>query len=408
MEKLGVHGTLEGRKRWCYTEIKRERKERMAVKVVIACDSFKGSVTAVQAVSYLEEGIRRVWPEAEVDGIPVADGGEGTVDAFLHSVPGRRIYVWVTGPLGEPVQAEFALLEDGTAVIEMAAASGLPLVSPEKRNPMLTTTYGTGELILAALNAGCARLVLGLGGSATNDGGAGMAQALGVKLLDGQGRSLPPGGGALERLERMDVNGIDPRLAQIPLVVACDVTNPLCGPQGASAVFGPQKGADGEMVAKLDQNLAHFARVGQACTGRDVVNVPGAGAAGGLGAGLLLFTNAQMCSGITTVLDTVGFDARVTDADLVITGEGRMDGQSVCGKTPVGVAQRVKAQGNIPVVAIVGSIGPQAERVYDYGIDAIFSTAPGPITLEEAMGNSHTLLASTAERVARLMRAVRP
>lgn len=378
------------------------------MKVVIACDSFKGSVTAVQAVSYLEEGIRRVWPEAEVDGIPVADGGEGTVDAFLHSVPGRRICISVTGPLGEPVQAEFTLLEDGTAVIEMAAASGLPLVSPEQRNPMLTTTYGTGELILAALNAGCSRLVLGLGGSVTNDGGAGMAQALGVKLLGGQGRSLPPGGGALEQLERMDVSGIDPRLAQIPLVVACDVTNPLCGPQGASAVFGPQKGADGDMVAKLDQNLAHFARVGLACTGRDVANVPGAGAAGGLGAGLLLFTNAQMRSGITTVLDTVGFDGRVADADLVITGEGRMDGQSVCGKTPVGVAQRVKAQGNIPVVAIVGSIGPQAERVYDYGIDAIFSTAPGPITLEEAMENSHALLASAAERVARLMQAVRP
>lgn len=378
------------------------------MKVVIACDSFKGSVTAVQAVSYLEEGIRRVWPEAEVDGIPVADGGEGTVDAFLHSVPGRRICISVTGPLGEPVQAEFALLEDGTAVIEMAAASGLPLVSPKKRNPMLTTTYGTGELILAALDAGCTRMVLGLGGSATNDGGAGMAQALGVKLLDGQGQRLPPGGGALERLERMDVSEIDPRLAKIPLAVACDVTNPLCGPQGASAVFGPQKGADREMVAKLDQNLAHFARIGQACTGRDVANVPGAGAAGGLGAGLLLFTNAQMCSGITTVLDTVGFDSRVSDADLVITGEGRMDGQSVCGKTPVGVAQRVKAKGNIPVVAIVGSIGPQAERVYDYGIDAIFSTAPGPITLEEAMENSHALLASAAERVARLMQAVRP
>lgn len=377
------------------------------MKVVIACDSFKGSVTAVQVVSYLEEGIRRVWPEAEVDGIPVADGGEGTVEAFLHSVRGRRIGVSVTGPLGEPVQAEFALLEDGTAVIEMAAASGLPLVSPEKRNPMLTTTYGTGELILAALDAGCTRMVLGLGGSATNDGGAGMAQALGVKLLDAQGRSLPPGGGALNRLERMDLSGLDPRLASTPIVAACDVTNPLCGPQGASAVYGPQKGADNEMVWELDEKLAHFAQVGLCCTGRDVAQIPGAGAAGGLGAGLLLFTNAQICSGITTVLDTVGFDRRIADADLVVTGEGRIDGQSVCGKTPVGVAQRVKEQRNVPVVAIVGGIGPQAERVYDYGIDAIFSTAPGPITLEEAMDNSHALLACAAERVARLMRAVR-
>lgn len=379
----------------------------MAVKVVIACDSFKGSVSAVEAVSYLEEGIRRVWPDACIDGIPVADGGEGTVDAFLHSLPGERITVPVMGPLGDPVQADFALLNDGTAVIEMAAASGLPLLAPEERNPMCTTTYGTGQLMAAALDAGCTRLVLGLGGSATNDGGAGMAQALGVKLLDAQGRSLPPGGGALNRLERMDLSGLDPRLASIPIVVACDVTNPLCGPQGASAVYGPQKGADNEMVWKLDENLAHFARIGLACMGRDVAQVPGAGAAGGLGAGLLLFTNAQICSGITTVLDTVGFDRRIADADLVVTGEGRIDGQSVCGKTPVGVAQRVKAQRNIPVVAIVGGIGSQAERVYDYGIDAIFSTAPGPITLEEAMDNSNTLLASAAERVARLMQAVR-
>ena len=379
----------------------------MAVKVVIASDSFKGSVSAVEAVSYLEEGIRRVWPEAEVDGIPVADGGEGTVDAFLHSLPGERITVPVMGPLGAPVQADFALLNDGTAVIEMAAASGLPLLAPEERNPMCTTTYGTGQLMAAALDAGCTRMVLGLGGSATNDGGAGVAQALGVKLLDAQGRSLPPGGGALNRLERMELSGLDSRLANIPIVAACDVTNPLCGPQGASAVYGPQKGADDEMVWELDEDLAHFARIGLACTGRDVAQVPGAGAAGGLGAGLLLFTNAQIRSGITTVLNTVGFDRRIADADLVITGEGRIDGQSICGKTPVGVAQRVKAQRNIPVVAIVGGIGPQAERVYDYGIDAIFSTAPGPITLEEAMDNSNTLLASAAERVARLMQAVR-
>jgi len=377
------------------------------MKVVIACDSFKGSVTATEAVSYLEEGIRRVWPDAEVDGIPVADGGEGTVKAFLHRLPGRSIQVPVTGPLGDPVQAEFALLEDGTAVIEMAAASGLPLLAPEERNPMRTSTYGTGQLMVAALDAGCRRMVLGLGGSATNDGGAGMAQALGVKLLDGQGRSLPPGGGALGSLERMDLSGLDPRLAHIPIVAACDVTNPLCGAQGASAVYGPQKGADGQMIRQLDENLARFAQVGLACTGRDVANVPGAGAAGGLGAGLLLFTNARICSGITTVLDIVGFDARIEDADLVLTGEGRMDGQSIYGKTPVGVAQRVKAKGNIPVVAIVGGMGPDVERVYDFGIDAVFSTVPGPMTLEEAIERSHELLASTAQRVARLIQAVR-
>ena len=377
------------------------------MKVVIACDSFKGSVSAVQVVSFLTEGIRRVWPSAVIDGIPVADGGEGTVDAFLHSVPGRRIRVPVMGPLGETVQAEFALLEDGTAILEMAAASGLPLVVPEQRDPMRTTTYGTGQLMAAALDAGCSRMVLGLGGSATNDGGAGMIQALGGKLLDVQGRSLPPGGGALDKLVHMDLSGLDPRLENTPIVAACDVTNPLCGPQGASAVYGPQKGADDAMVRQLDQNLAHFAKVGLTCTGQDVAEIPGAGAAGGLGAGLLLLGNTRMCSGITTVLDTVGFDGRIADADLVLTGEGRMDGQSICGKTPVGVAQRVKAQRNIPVVAIVGGIGPGAERVYEYGIDAIFSTAPGPITLENAMENSHDYLASTAERVARLVQAIR-
>lgn len=377
------------------------------MKVVIVCDSFKGSVSAVQVVSFLAEGIRRVWPSAVIDGIPVADGGEGTVDAFLHSVPGGRIRVPVMGPLGDTVQAEFALLEDGTAILEMAAASGLPLVAPEQRDPMRTTTYGTGQLMAAALDAGCSRMVLGLGGSATNDGGAGMIQALGGKLLDAQGRSLPPGGGALDKLVHMDLSGLDPRLENTPIVSACDVTNPLCGPQGASAVYGPQKGADDAMVRQLDQNLAHFAKVGLTCTGQDVAETPGAGAAGGLGAGLLLLGNTRMCSGITTVLDTVGFDGRIADADLVLTGEGRMDGQSVCGKTPVGVAQRVKAQRNIPVVAIVGGIGPGAERVYEYGIDVVFSTAPGPITLKEAMRNSHALLASAAERVARLIQAVR-
>lgn len=378
------------------------------MKIVIACDSFKGSVSAIQVADYLAEGIRRVWPQAEIDCVPVADGGEGTIDAFLYSLSGRRMTAAVMGPLGATVQADYALLEDGTAVIEMAAASGLPLLSADQRDPMKATTYGTGQLMKAALDAGCSRIVIGLGGSATNDGGAGMAQALGVRMLDKSGRSLPPGGGSLDQLDWIDLSGLDKRLTHTPVIVACDVTNPLCGQQGASAVYGPQKGATPAMIEQLDANLAHYARIGKICTGRDVAETPGAGAAGGLGAGLLLFCNTQIRSGIATVLDTVEFDRRVADADLVFTGEGRLDGQSICGKTPVGVAQRIKAHRKIPVVAIVGGIGPEADRVYDYGIDAVFATAPGPITLKEAIQNSHELLASAAERVARLIRAVQP
>lgn len=378
------------------------------MKIVIACDSFKGSVSAIEAANAMADGVRRVWPHAQIDCIPVADGGEGTIDALLYTLPGQRLAVKVTGPLGAPVEAEFALLEDGTAVIEMAAASGLPLLPKEALDPLHASTYGTGQLINAALDVGCRRILMGLGGSATNDGGAGMAQALGARLLDAAGMPLPPGGGSLGALACMDLSALDPRLQQVPIQVACDVTNPLCGPQGASAVYGPQKGADAAMVLTLDASLSHFADVAAACTGRDVRNEPGAGAAGGLGAGLLLFCRAKICSGINTVLDAVDFDRRVYDADLILTGEGRIDGQSIRGKVPVGVATRVKSQRSIPVVAIVGGIGPQAEKVYEYGVDAVFSTAPGPITLEQAMRDSRLLLSGAAERAARLIHAVRP
>ena len=376
------------------------------MKLVIACDSYKGSASAAEAARALAEGAARVYPQARIETIPIADGGEGTVDAFLSAVPGRRLWAEVSGPMGEPVKAAHAMLEDGTAVLEMCAASGLTLVPPERRNPLLATSYGTGQLIAAALDAGCARVILGIGGSATNDGGAGMAQALGVKLLDGAGRPLPPGGGSLGRLERVDCSQMDRRARETPILIASDVTNPLCGPEGASAVYGPQKGATPAMVRTLDANLARFAALAAAATGRDVGDTPGAGAAGGLGAGLLLFCRAELRSGIDALLDAADFDRRAADADLVLTGEGRIDGQSAYGKAPVGVARRVKALGDIPVIAVAGGVGPGAEAVYACGIDALCSIAPGPISLEEAMAEGPALLADAAERVMRLARAL--
>ena len=376
------------------------------MKVVIACDSYKGSVGAPAAARALAAGVARVYPQAQIDAIPIADGGEGTVDAFLSALPGRRLRAKVSGPMGEPVEAAYAMLEDGTAVLEMCAASGLTLVPPERRNPLLATSCGTGQLITAALDAGCTRIILGIGGSATNDGGAGMAQALGVRLLDSGGEPIPPGGGPLARLARVDCSGMDPRAREIPILIACDVTNPLCGPEGASAVYGPQKGATPAMVRTLDANLARFADLAAAATGRDVKRLPGAGAAGGLGAGLLLFCRAEMRSGITALLDAADFDRRAADADLVLTGEGRIDGQPAYGKAPVGVARRVKALGDIPVIAVAGGIGPGAEAVYACGIDALCSIAPGPLSLEEAMADSEALLADAAERIMRLIRAL--
>lgn len=378
------------------------------MKVIVACDSYKGSCSAVRAVSCIAEGIRRVYPDAAVEKIPMADGGEGLVEAVLEAMPGRLETVEAKDPLGRPVQASYGILEDGTAVIEMAAASGLPLLSGEERNPLKTTTYGTGELLRAALDKGCRKILIGIGGSATNDGGAGMAQALGARLLDEDGEELLFGGGSLERLYRIDLSGLDRRLADTRIMVACDVENPLCGERGASAVYGPQKGATPEMVSILDRNLAHFARIAGEQLGKDIAEAPGAGAAGGLGAGLMLFCGAEMRSGIETMLDIADFDRKAAGADLVITGEGRIDYQSAYGKVPTGVAQRAKKQGNIPVIAIVGSIGEGAENTYAYGIDSVFSILPGPASLEYAMENTGRLMADTAERVMRLVRTLLP
>ena len=374
------------------------------MRVIVAPDSFKGSVSAVAAAEAMARGVLTVFPEAEVTRVPIADGGEGTVEALVAATRGRVEHATVRGPLGEPVRADWGVLGDGaTAVIEMAAASGLPLVPAGRRDPRITTTFGTGELMRIALDAGLRKLVVGIGGSATNDGGAGMARALGARFLDAEGRALPEGGAALARLARIDLSGLDPRLATSAILVACDVDNPLTGPRGASAVYGPQKGATPDMVEKLDAALGNYARVATAATGRDVANIAGAGAAGGLGAGLLFFTSARLRPGVEIVLETTGFSRLVAQADLVITGEGRTDFQTAMGKAPVGVA-RVAQQHGVPAVCISGSLGQGAEEVLTRGIDALTSVVPAPMTLEECMARGAEILEAGAARAARLLR----
>ena len=372
-------------------------------KIVIACDSFKGSCSAVDVTAYLERGLKRVRPELEVVKVPVADGGEGTVDALLFATGGERITVQVSDPLGRPITAGFGILPDGTAALEMAAASGLTLLTRDERDPRIASTLGTGQLIRASLDRGCRRLILGIGGSATNDGGAGMAVALGAKFLDDDNRPLPPGGAALARLNRIDVSELDPRLKECEITVACDVTNPLCGHNGASAVYGPQKGAGPQTVRELDQALARYAAVLTRDLGCDVADVPGSGAAGGLGAGLLAFCGAQIRSGIDSVLDAVRFETLLDGADLVITGEGAVDRQTMFGKVPAGVAARAKAAlPHIPVIAVAGTLGKGYEEAHGCGIDFITSIATGPISLEECMSDAPRLLTETGCRLAHL------
>jgi glycerate 2-kinase len=375
------------------------------MKIVIAPDSFKESMTAAEVCSAVEAGFRKVLGDAEFVHVPVGDGGEGTVQSVVDATNGRIVEVTATGPLGEKVDAFYGLTGDGkTAVIEMAAASGLHLVSREQRNPLVTTTRGTGELILDALDKKVERIVLGLGGSATNDGGAGMASALGVKFLDVNGEELRPGGEALGELLTIDVSDMDPRLKSVKIDVACDVTNPLTGPLGASAVFGPQKGATPEMVGVLDASLKRYAEAVERNLGLQVNDLPGAGAAGGLGAGVVAFLDGNLQSGIDLVLDVIGFEEAVRDADLVITGEGRIDSQTVHGKAPVGVAKRAKAvAADVPVVAIAGSIGPDYEAVFEHSIDAVFSVVNGVVPLEEALANGSVNVEKTAENIARLL-----
>jgi glycerate 2-kinase len=336
--------------------------------------------------------------------MPVADGGEGTVEAMVDATKGRVVRVSVTGPLGEPVEAFYGLTGDGqTAVIEMAAASGLMLLEPARRNPLQTNTYGVGELIRAALDQGARTFILGIGGSASNDGGVGMLQALGVRLLDSAGDDLGFGGGALEHLDRIDVTGLDPRLKDCQIEVACDVNNPLIGPKGASAIFGPQKGATPEMVRQLDANLAHYARLIERDLGISVAELPGGGAAGGLGAAMFAFLGADLRPGIDIVTTAVGLDSVVADADLVITGEGRIDSQPIHGKTPIGVAQVAKRHGK-PVVGTAGGLSADVGVVHAHGLDAVFSVLYRACTVEEAFAEAADNVRLASRNVAAVFR----
>jgi len=375
------------------------------MKVVIAPDSFKGSLSASEVADNIAKGVRRVFGAADILSIPMADGGEGTVRSLVDSTKGVIVSARVKGPLLKDVDAFYGILGDGiTAVIEMAAASGLPLLREDERNPMETTTYGTGELIKHALDKGCRNIIIGLGGSATNDAGAGMIKALGAGLLDKDGNDIGCGGGSLGKIAAIDLIAMDERLKSCRIVAACDVDNPLTGIRGASHVFGPQKGADEEMVKTLDKNLGHFAEVVETNTGISIKDYPGAGAAGGLGGGLLAFLGAELKRGIDIVIEAAGLEEGIKGADLVITGEGMMDYQTQYGKTPYGVAQ-VARKYDIPVVAIVGSVGRNAEVLYDLGFNGIFSIINRPMTLAEAMSECPGLLEKTSESIMRMVKA---
>lgn len=377
------------------------------MKIVAAMDSYKGCCSAAAAGAAVCRGALRADPTIEAVNLPVSDGGDGMLDAFVHTGRGKWTACEATGPMGERVQAGFVVLNERTAILEMSAAAGLTLVDPRARNPELATTYGVGELIRAALDAGCREIILGLGGSATNDGGAGMAQALGVSLRDATGRELPLGGAALAQLHDVDASGMDPRLSDCRIIVASDVQNVLCGPEGASLVYGPQKGATPEMAARLDHALAHYAQVLQAQLGTDAASRPGAGAAGGLGAALYAFTRAKFRRGIDVVLDLQGFAEQAASADLVFTGEGRTDGQTLFGKVPMGVAQAAKRQGDIPVCVLSGGISADAQALYAHGVDGLYAIADGPITLQESAARVAELLERTAESVVRTVLAAR-
>lgn len=370
------------------------------MKIVICPDSFKESLPASAAAQAIAEGVREVWPDADCVCLPLADGGEGTLDALVSATGGQLLTRWVQGPLGAPVNARFAVLGDGkTALIEMAEAAGLPLLSPAQRDPLRTSTFGVGELIAAALDLGITRILLGLGGSATQDGGAGMLQALGARLLDAQGQPLPPGGAALAQLAQLHLDGLDPRLARVTVEVACDVDHPLCGPRGSSAVFAPQKGADAEAVALLDAALAHWgAQLAQA-TGRQVAELPGAGAAGGMGAAALAVFAARLRPGIDWVMDALDFNAALHGADWVISGEGRADGQSAGGKVISGVARRAQAAG-VPLLVLAGSLGDGYQALYPLGVRAILPIVPGPVSLAQALDGAAENLRRTARMAA--------
>lgn len=375
------------------------------MRLVIAPDSFKDCLSAIEVADAMALGASKVDHAVETNLVPMVDGGQGTLDAILRSTGGVRRSVEVVGPLGKPVTAQFGLIDDGrTAVFEMASASGLELVPPAERDARVTTTYGTGQLLVAAIEAGAQRVLIGIGGSATNDGGAGLAEALGFRLLDRLGRPIPRGGGFLDQLDRIDPTNRRPELDRVQIDVACDVTNPLTGPSGASAVYGPQKGATPEIVPLLDRNLAHLAAVIRRDLLVDVESLPGGGAAGGLGAGLVAFAAGKLRRGVELVIDAVRLREKLEHADLCMTGEGAIDFQSAFGKTAFGVASLCKLMG-VPCVAMAGAIRGDMARLHDAGLAACFSVNQGPTTLEEAIADARRNVTTVAEQVVRLFLA---
>lgn len=371
--------------------------------IVLAPDSFKESMTAKEVCEAMERGIRKANSQIRCIHVPMADGGEGTMQSLVYATGGRVYSKEVVGPLGNNVVAEYGILGNGEiGVIEMASASGIHLVDSEKRNPLITTTFGTGQLIKACLDKGVKKLLIGIGGSATNDGGAGFIQALGGRLLDENGDDLSYGGGALAKLHTIDLSNLDERLKYVSVEVACDVNNPLCGKEGASYVFGPQKGATREMIEILDQNLSHYAEVIKEQLGKDVISKAGAGAAGGLGAGLMAFLDVKLKSGIEMVIEYANLEEKVRDADMVWTGEGSIDFQTQYGKTPLGVAMIAKKY-NKPVIALAGRVGNDIDVLYDKGIDAIFGIMRGVTSIEEALVKGPENVEKTSENIIRLL-----
>ena len=365
------------------------------MKIVIAPDSFKGSLTAIEVSDAIEIGVKKAFPDSLVEKIPMADGGEGTVQCLVNATQGKLYDKEVVGPLGETVVASFGILGDQTtASIEMASASGLPLVPPDRKNPMITTTYGTGQLIKAALDHGCQKMIIGIGGSATNDGGAGMLQALGVQLLDKSGKEIGFGGEQLTKLAQIDISKIDPRIRDVKILVASDVQNPLCGDTGASRIYGPQKGATEEMIIALDAALSHYADIIKQDLGKKIKNIPGAGAAGGLGAGLIAFLDAELKPGIDIVINTVQLERIVQDADLVITGEGEINGSTIYGKTPIGVA-RVAKKFQIPVLSVSALIDDSGWIVKEHGIDYLIKPENPTMEIEFPQSRKIDLLSNT-------------
>jgi len=377
----------------------------MPTKIIIAPQSFKGGLFALAAAQAIERGVLAADPDAETVLVPVADGGDGTLEALVNSTGGEIFRSIVTGPLDQAVDAMWGVMGDGqTAVIEMARPSGLALIPPNRRNPRISTTRGTGEIIKEALDKGYTRIIVGLGGSATNDAGAGMATALGARFLDDAGQPLPNGGAALAKLASIDVSNLHPKLGEAQIIGATDVTNPLCGPTGASAVYGPQKGASPQVVAELDAALANFARILQKDLGKDVLQLPGSGAAGGLGGGLVALTGAELRSGIDMVCEILEFDRHLEGASLVITGEGRADESTIYDKAPVGVARRAALKG-VPTIILAGSIGPGYQKLYQHSIAGVFCIADRPMSFERSLARTAELLEGGAERTVRMLMA---